>query len=191
MSYSPDQSTVVNRPPAPPDAAGGPPGPPDDPGSRGGFGMLLTIVLLAVAAAVLGALLLTREHGNRHRPARSAVAGTTHSTATLPRANTTTAAQTTTEAATTAPTTTEATTTQPARIAVPSLPGDPQAALQTVRDAGLSANVRYVPSDEPRGPVVAQYPAAGASATAGSQVTINVSSGKSSDEVAVPNTIGM
>jgi serine/threonine-protein kinase len=158
--------------------------------------MLLAIVLLAAAAAVLAALLVThRSSAKPHRAERGAVAAASHTKRNLPRQSTSTRAQTTTDqATTTAPTTTAPTTTtaaQPASVTVPSLSGDLQSALQAVRNAGLTSSVRYVPSDQPRGTVVAQYPSGGASARSGSQVTVNVSSGASADQVSVPNTVGM
>jgi serine/threonine-protein kinase len=74
---------------------------------------------------------------------------------------------------------------------VPSLSGDLQSALQAIRNAGFSASVHYVPSDKPFGTVVDQAPAAGSQAPTRSQVTVNVSSGKSGREATVPNTVGM
>jgi serine/threonine-protein kinase len=100
-------------------------------------------------------------------------------------------ASATTAPATTAPATTEQQTTTQARATVPTVSGDLQSALQAVRNAGFSATVHYVPSGEPRGTVVAQSPAGGATAPASAQVTINVSSGQHTEGVSVPNTVGM
>src|SRR5207245_1884776 len=47
-----------------------------------------------------------------------------------------------------------------------------------VRNAGFSATVQYVPSDQPRGRVVAQSPGGRTSAPTSAQVMINVSSGE-------------
>jgi serine/threonine-protein kinase len=97
-----------------------------------------------------------------------------------------TTAETTTEATTTA-----ATTTTTATATVPSLSGRLQSALQQIRDAGFQASVAYVPSAEPFGNVVAQSPAAGATAPQSSRVTVNVSAGRSGTALTVPSTIGM
>src|SRR5207244_8947937 len=102
-----------------------------------------------------------------------------------------TTARATTAQATTAQATTAQQTTTQARATVPRVSGDLQAALQAVRNAGFSATVHYVPSDEPRGTVVAQSPAGGTAAPTSAQVTINVSSGQHTEGVGVPNTVGM
>ena len=149
--------------------------------------MLLTIGVLASAAAVLAVLVVTRHHTGHARAT---------ATVFITRAAPTTHAQTHSSPATAAPatiaqTTTEQQPTTPARATVPSVSGDLQAALQAVRNAGFSATVHYVPSDQPRGTVVAQSPGGGTSAPTSSQVTINVSSGEGTARVAVPNTVGM
>jgi serine/threonine-protein kinase len=154
-----------------------------------GLVLLLTIVGLAVAAGVLAVLLLTRHAGPRTstvfvtRPAASARTQSHAAPTTSPAA---TAAATTATAATT-----EQQTTTQTRATVPRVSGDLQAALQAVRNAGFSATVHYVPSSEPRGTVVAQFPSGGASAPTSAQVTINVSSGQDAEGVDVPSTIGM
>jgi hypothetical protein len=155
-----------------------------------GGGMLLTIGVLAVAAAVLAVLVVTR-HNSGHPRATATVFVTrpAHTTRAQTHAGRTTAATTT--PATTAQTTTHQQTTTEARAMVPSVSGDLQAALQAVRNAGFSATVHYVPSDQPRGTVVAQSPEGGTSASTSSQVTINVSSGEGAAGVAVPNTVGL
>jgi hypothetical protein len=147
-----------------------------------GLGMLLVIAVLGAAAAVLAVLLVTRHNG----PQTSTVF-ITRADATIPVQ---THAAPTTEATTAAATTEQQTTTQ-ARATVPTVSGDLQAALQAVRNAGFSATVHYVPSEQPRGTVVAQAPAGGATAPTSAQVTINVSSGQHTEGVSVPNTVGM
>ena len=157
-----------------------------EPAEGVGLGMLLVIAALGIAAAVLAVLLVTRHTGSRTstvfvtRPAATAPAQTHASQTTAPA----------TAAATTAPATTEQTTTQE-RATVPSVSGDLQAALQAVRNAGFSATVHYVPSEQPRGTVVAQSPRGGTTAPTSAQVTINVSSGQNTEGVSVPNTVGM
>lgn len=126
-------------------------------------------------------------------------------TTTAPQQATTAPATTpaaTTPAATTTPATTAATTTttaaqtttatpQPATSQVPTLSGDLQPALQQLDQAGFHASVAYVPGTQPLGTVIAQSPAGGASAKAGSQVTVNVSSGPGGNpEETVPNVVG-
>lgn len=156
-----------------------------EPAAGVGLGMLLGIAALGIAAAVLAVLLVTR-----HSEPHTSTVFLTRSAATLPAQ--THAAQTTAPAAaaSTAPATTEQTTTQE-RASVPSVSGDLQAALQAVRNAGFSATVHYVPSEQPRGTVVAQSPRGGTTAPTSAQVTINVSSGQGTEGVSVPNTVGM
>jgi eukaryotic-like serine/threonine-protein kinase len=100
-------------------------------------------------------------------------------------------------AATTAqqPTTAQATTTpapQPATAHVASVTGQQlQSAVQQLDQAGLKASIAYVPSDQPFGTVVAQTPSSGASAPTGSQVTVNVSTGRGQNPMeTVPNVVG-
>jgi serine/threonine-protein kinase len=103
-------------------------------------------------------------------------------------ATTTAPAQTTTQATTTAPTTTQA---QPTTATVAALSGEVQSAVQELDRAGLRASIAYVPGTQPLGTVVAQTPAAGASAKTGSQVTVNVSSGPGGNpQETVPNVVG-
>jgi PASTA domain len=151
-----------------------------------GGGMLLTIGVLAIAAAVLAVLIVTR-HSSGHPRATATVFVTRPAQTTRAQAH----AGPTTAATTAEQTTTEQQTTTAARATVPSVSGDLQAALQAVRNAGFSATVHYVPSDQPRGTVVAQSPGGGTSASTSSQVTINISSGEGSAGVAVPNTVGL
>jgi hypothetical protein len=150
-----------------------------------GLGMLFVIAALGIAGAVLAVLLVTR-----HQAAHTSTVFVTRAAATVP--GQTHAAPTTTARATAAPATTAQQTTQEqARATVPSVSGDLQGALQAVRNAGFSATVHYVPSMEPRGTVVAQSPAGGTTAPTSAQVTINVSSGRNTEGVSVPSTIGM
>ena len=157
--------------------------PPEPEPSEGvGVGMLLVIGALSIAAAVLAVLLVTRQHGMH-----TSTVFVTRAAATIPAQ---THATHTTAQATAQATTAQQTTTQ-ARATVPRVAGDLQAALQAVRNAGFSATVHYVPSDQPRGTVVAQSPAGGTAAPTSAQVTINVSSGQHTEGVGVPNTVGM
>jgi beta-lactam-binding protein with PASTA domain len=98
---------------------------------------------------------------------------------------------TTSEATTGAqPTTTPAP--EPTTAQVASLTGQQlQSAVQRLDQSGLKASVAYVPSDKPFGTVVAQAPSSGASATTGSQVTVNVSTGTGKNPMeTVPNLVG-
>ena len=103
--------------------------------------------------------------------------------ATTPAATTTAAQQTTTAARATEPA-------QPATAHVPSLSGELQSAVQQLDAAGFKASVAYVPSDQPLGTVVAQTPSGEASAKTGSQVTVNVSSGRGQSSETVPSLAG-
>ena len=150
-----------------------------EPSEGVGLGMLLVIAVLGAAAAVLAVLLVTRHNGPQT------------STVFLTRAAATIPAQTHAAPATAPAATTGQQTTTWARATVPTVSGDLQAALQAVRNAGFSASVHYVPSEQPRGTVVAQSPAGGATAPTSAQVTINVSSGQHTQGVSVPNTVGM
>jgi eukaryotic-like serine/threonine-protein kinase len=109
-------------------------------------------------------------------------------TPTTSTAATTAPAQATTQAPTTAPTTTQA---QPTTASVPALSGDVQSAVQALDREGLRASIAYVPGTQPLGTVVAQAPAANASAKTGSQVTVNVSSGPGGNQQeTVPDVVG-
>ena len=103
----------------------------------------------------------------RHQAAHTSTVFVTRAAATVP--GQTHAAPTTTARATAAPATT---------------------AQQTTQEQAR-ATVHYVPSMEPRGTVVAQSPAGGTTAPTSAQVTINVSSGRNTEGVSVPSTIGM
>jgi len=163
----------------------------DDQGAGIGAGMLLTIAALAAAAAGLAVLLVTR-HNAHHATTAARTVFVTRAARTTPAQTQATHASTaaaTTEAAAT--TTAPPTTTAPQTATVPNVSGDLQSALQAVRNAGFSAVVHYVPSSQPRGAVVAQSPAGGASEPTTAQVTINVSAGAGTATVPVPSTIGM
>jgi serine/threonine-protein kinase len=81
---------------------------------------------------------------------------------------------------------------EPATAQVPGLGGQQlQSAVQQLEQAGLKASIAYVPSDQPFGAVVAQTPSSGASARSGSQVTVNVSTGRGQNPMeTVPNVAG-
>ena len=86
--------------------------------------------------------------------------------------------------------TTTGTTTAPAtRVTVPDVVGKTQAAAkQQLANAGFKADVKEVPSQKPKGTVVAQFPAAGQTAKRGASIRINVSAGDVRQ--AVPDVIG-
>jgi beta-lactam-binding protein with PASTA domain len=78
----------------------------------------------------------------------------------------------------------------PAPVTVPDLVGLKQAAAtRKLQTAGLKVDVRTVPSQEPTGTVVAQYPAAGETARRGGTIRINVSRGDGRTEV--PDVVGL
>ena len=81
---------------------------------------------------------------------------------------------------TTGGTTTSGTTTTPsATVTVPDLVGSTFAdARRQLRDLGLKADRKDVPSAEPYGNVVAQYPAPGSTAKKGGSIRVNVSVGR-------------
>ena len=81
---------------------------------------------------------------------------------------------------TTGGTTTNATTTtQSATVTVPDLVGSTFAdARRQLQDLGLKADRMDVPSGEPYGNVVAQYPAPGSTAKKGGSIRVNVSVGR-------------
>jgi serine/threonine-protein kinase len=91
----------------------------------------------------------------------------------------------------------QTTTTSPAvsQVAVPDLVGRQRDdAIRTLEDAGLTASVAEVPSDQAKGLVVAQHPAGGTQVDKGSSVAFNVSKGKDKPPepatVPVPNVVG-
>ncbi len=109
-------------------------------------------------------------------------------TATVTTETTTTVQSATTAPAATAPATTApaSTTPAPAPLTTVSVPdttsnGTGTSSVQTASEqlsrAGLLASIQYIPGSDPLGTVENQSPAAGATATNGSHVTINASSG--------------
>ena len=96
----------------------------------------------------------------------------------------TTTAATTTPAATTAP--------PPEPVAVPEVVGQELAdAARTFGDEGLKVAVRFVPSSEPQGRVVAQAQPAGTERKRGDTVQLNVSTGaEPAAATAVPDVVG-
>ena len=113
-----------------------------------------------------------------------------------PSATATTSTQPTTTSPTTTSATTEPTTTAVATTQVPDLVGVQSAdAQETLREAGLRANVHTVPSSQPSGAVVAQNPAAGAEVEEGSAVRLNVSAGGTPpappEPATVPDVVGL
>ena len=75
---------------------------------------------------------------------------------------------------------------------VPGLGGQQlQSAVKQLEQAGVKASIAYVPSDQAFGAVVAQTPSSDASARVGSQVTVNVSTGRGQNPMeTVPNVVG-
>ncbi len=85
--------------------------------------------------------------------------------------------------------TTTSTTTSSGRVTVPDVVGlKRRAAVGRLRGAGLEADTKPIPSDEPEGTVVAQFPAAGTQARRGGSIRINVSAGRAAREV--PDVVG-
>jgi len=106
---------------------------------------------------------------------------------------TTTAAATTAPAATTPAKTTTTTPAQPAAVTVPDVAGKTlQQAVLAMRQAGMYADVRYVPSDQPAGTVVAQAKDSGTTAKRGDHMLVTVSQGNDSNTVmaTLPNVEG-
>ncbi|HXH87279.1 MAG TPA: PASTA domain-containing protein [Gaiellaceae bacterium] len=132
--------------------------------------------------------------------AQSPAAGATAKSGAKVRLNVAQAANETTPAATTAPTTTEAapppTTTapppQPATTTAPDAVGQELAVgARSFGDAGLKVAVRYVPSQEAQGRIVAQAQPAGTELRRGDTVQVNVSTGaEPAPATAVPNVMG-
>jgi beta-lactam-binding protein with PASTA domain len=86
-------------------------------------------------------------------------------------------------------TTTTGATSAAGSIAVPDVVDLKQAAAKKVlEDAGFKVDPKPVPSNEPKGTVVAQFPAAGKTAKRGASIRINVSNGDG--KVAVPDVVG-
>lgn len=101
----------------------------------------------------------------------------------------TTEGSTTASAATTAP---PATTAAPEPATVPDVVGQELAdAARAFGDEGLKVSVKYVPSNEAAGRVVAQAQPAGTERTRGDTVQVNVSTGaEPAGAAAVPNVVG-
>lgn len=132
--------------------------------------------------------------------AQAPAAGSEQPEGTTVRLNVAQAAETTTGATTgettTGETTTEATTTappQPRPAVVPDVVGQELAdAARAFADEGLKAAVRYVPSREAQGRVVAQAQAAGTERRRGDTVQVNVSTGAEPAAAAsVPGVVGL
>ena len=115
-------------------------------------------------------------------------------TTTQPTTDSTTTSDTTTSDTTTSATTQA--TTAVATTQVPDLVGaQSDEAQETLREAGLRANVQTVPSAQPGGTVVAQNPAAGTEVDEGSAVRLNVSAGGTPpappEPATVPDVVGL
>ena len=116
------------------------------------------------------------------RPSSSPAATTAPATTTAPAA--TTPAKTTTSKPAPA---------QPATVTVPDVQGKSlQQAVLAMRQAGMYADVRYVPSEESPGTVVAQAKDAGSSAKRGDHMLVTVSQGNdpSAAMATLPNVEG-
>ncbi len=128
--------------------------------------------------------------------AQSPVAGKQAKTGATVRLNVAQApGETTTQPpATTAPppATTQPTTTAARPATVPDVVGQELAeAAKAFADEGLKASVKYVPSDEPQGRVIAQAQPAGTERKRGDTVQLNVSTGPSpAAAAAVPDVVG-
>jgi serine/threonine-protein kinase len=109
-----------------------------------------------------------------------------------PATGTTTAATTTPPATTTAPAATTSPPPQPQPATVPEVVGQELAdAARSFADEGLKAAVRYVPSQEAQGRVIAQAQPAGTQRKRGDTVQVNVSIGAEPQTAAtVPRTAG-
>ena len=129
-----------------------------------------------------GTVVAQRPQGGERAPAGSSV-----------RVNVSEGRAATTGATTTGATTTTTptrTATAPASVAVPDVVGLSQsAATRRLQSAGFDVDTKRVPSSEPRGRVVAQFPAAGTRAARGGAIRINVSQGPPQSAV-VPDVIG-
>jgi len=79
----------------------------------------------------------------------------------------------------------------PRTVTVPKVVGLQQSAAQRrLHSAGLAARIRYVPSQQPSGRVIAQSAAPGKSVPKGSKVRLAVSLGPSATSTAVPDVVG-
>ena len=142
-------------------------------GARSGNG---SIVRINVAAASAPAPTTPTTPGATH------VAGVTTPAASPPAV---------TSPASTSPATTSPNQTQGGPVQVPSVSGPLPHAAQTLAAAGFRVSIAYVPGTAALGTVVAQNPAAGATAPTGSHVTVNLSSGPGqSTPKTVPGVLG-
>ena len=125
--------------------------------------------------------------------AQSPAAGSKTKSGTKVRLNVAQAAASTTTAP--APATTQATTTAPppAKATVPDVVGqDLAAGARSFGDEGLKVAVKYVPSQEPQGKIVAQAKPAGTELRRGDTVQVNVSTGPDpAPATAVPGVTGL
>ncbi|HEV7706721.1 MAG TPA: PASTA domain-containing protein [Asanoa sp.] len=167
---------------------GGPGGPPDDgpppggwqPGDSGGRRWWMPILVGVIALILLGVLafglwLILRGDGGTPAP-------TVTSSAPAP----TTAAPTTVAPTTSSPSPTAST---PAAVEVPEVEGrGVLEAGQILSDAGLSARLNYVASDEPAGTVVGSDPDAGTEVQPGTTITLEVSLGPTTAPTTPPVT---
>lgn len=79
----------------------------------------------------------------------------------------------------------------PQNVAVPSVVGIQQSAAQRrLRDGGLRARVKYVPSSRPMGVVIGQNPGGGTKVKKGSTVLLAVSRGPNPSLTLVPDVVG-
>jgi beta-lactam-binding protein with PASTA domain len=153
---TPHRTAVRPAPPPPAEQTivDAPPPPADVPPERGlGWGMLLALVVIAlIAAGVAIAWLVTHRAGAN---------GTSTVVLTRPGGRSIRPGT-------------------PMLAAVPAVVGEQEAAAaQALRTAGFTVTAVTVPSEAPKGAVVAQHPAAAANARHGSTVRVNVSAGSS------------
>jgi beta-lactam-binding protein with PASTA domain len=162
---APHRPTAPRALPPEPETAVQTPPPPlaDVPPDRGlGWGMLLALVVVAlVVAGVVIAWLLTHRGGSN---------GTSTVVLTQPGGR-------------------KVRPGTPMLVAVPAVVGEQQeAAEQSLRAAGFDVRAVTIPSDAPKGAVVAQHPAASQNARHGSAVRINVSAGSTARTTTAPAT---
>jgi serine/threonine-protein kinase len=166
-----EERTLVGEPPPPP----GPPPTGGPPPERRWWLWLVALLVLVLAGLAL-AYWLGRDDDGDDSP---------------PPAATTTRDTTTTEPTTTEQTTeTQETTTQAEAVAVPDLAGlTGETATTALEQAGLSAELVTVESEEQEGTVVAQEPAAGTEVERGATVRVSVAGPPAT--AAVPDVTGM
>jgi len=174
--------------PGGPGGPGGPPGdgppPPDDWQPRdpdGGRRWWMPILVGVIALVLLGVLafglwLILRGDGSADP---------------TPAPTPTTAAPTTARPTTAAPTTTapSPTATTPTAVPVPDVEGlTVLEAGEALSDAGLSARLSYVDSDQPAGTVIATDPEIGTQVKTGATITLIVSTGRTTPPTTEPPT---